>query len=115
VIARIWSARTIEPLNHEYLIHFRASVLPKLRALDGYVGALVFDRSAHDEKKILVITLWRSFEVIREFVGAEDIDAAVVSEEAAALLADFDRQVRHFELLMVDPAEGHLISTGGSS
>ncbi len=30
-------------------------------------------------------------------------------------LVRFDRQVRHFELLMVDPAEGHLISTGGSS
>jgi heme-degrading monooxygenase HmoA len=83
--------------------------VPKLRELEGYVGATVLTRRADREVEILVATLWRSMEAIHQFAGS-DVEAAVVAEEAAALLTEVDRRVRHFEVVSTDQLEGSFIA-----
>ena len=101
MIARLWSARATESRSQDYLQHFRQSVAPELRKLSGYVGSTVLTRSTETDTEILVTTVWRSLEAIREFTGS-DLEMAVVADEAAALLTSYDPRVRHFELALAD-------------
>jgi uncharacterized protein YciI len=96
-ILRRWSARTTEPLLPKYLQHFSQNVLPELRHVNGFLGATVSTRHSGSEAEVLVETSWRSLDCIRNFAGP-DLEAAVVAPEAAALLTDFDRRVRHSEI-----------------
>jgi len=96
-IVRHWSARTTAAQLPKYLEHFSKNVLPELRRVPGYLGANVSLHHSGNETEIFVETTWRSLEAIRTFAG-DDLEAAVVAPEAAALLADFDRRVRHYEI-----------------
>ncbi len=100
-ISRCWSARTTEAQLPKYLEHFSRRVLPELRRVPGYLGATVSLRRFESEVEILVRTTWRSLESIRNFAGP-DLEAAVVADQAAALLTDFDRRVRHYEIVVRD-------------
>ena len=103
MIARLWSARTTPAKSLAYLQHFSSAVLVALRGFDGYVSSTVLTRPSNDATEILVITVWQSFSAIDVFAG-RDREAAVVAPEAAALLTDYDRRVRHYE---VAKADGH--------
>jgi uncharacterized protein YciI/heme-degrading monooxygenase HmoA len=96
-VVRLWSARTSESQLPKYLDYFSKSVLPELRRVNGYLGATVSVRHVGNEAEILVVTSWRSLESIRNFAGP-DLEAAVVASEAAALLTDYDRRVRHYDI-----------------
>jgi hypothetical protein len=52
-------------------------------------------------RQIVVLTFWRSLDAIRGFAGA-DLEGAVVAEEVAGLLTQFDRRVRHYEVAVRD-------------
>jgi heme-degrading monooxygenase HmoA len=101
MIARVWSARAAPDLAPAYAEHLRRQVLPAVRKLDGYAGALLLERPAPDGAEVLVITFWQSADAVRGFAGA-DVEAAVIAEEAAALLDQFDRRVRHYEVAVAD-------------
>lgn len=96
-ILRHWSARTTDAQLRKYIEHFSKNVLPKLRLVNGFLGVTVSIHHSANEAEILVETTWRSLEAISAFAGA-DLEAAVVAPEAAALLTDFDRRVRHTEI-----------------
>jgi uncharacterized protein YciI/heme-degrading monooxygenase HmoA len=100
-ILRRWTARTTESQLPKYLEHFSKSVLPELRRVPGYLGATVSTRRLQDEVEVVVETTWRSLESIRSFAGP-DLEAAVVPDEAAALLTTFDRRVCHSEIALTD-------------
>jgi len=55
-------------------------------------------REMPDGVEVLVITYWDSLASIRSFAG-NDVETAVVADQAAALLNDFDRRVRHYEVV----------------
>ena len=113
MIARLWSARTTPALSSAYLEHFSLRVQPELQKLRGFLGFSVYTRALQEgtfvilsEAKnlsaahcieVLVTTYWDSFAAIDDFAGP-DRESAVVADEAAALLTDFDRRVRHYEL-----------------
>jgi len=101
MIARLWSARTTPAQSQLYLRHFSAVVRPALRRFNGYVSSSLMTRPAEADVEILVITVWQSLAVIDAFSGP-DREAAVVAPEAAALLTDYDRRVRHFEIVSTD-------------
>jgi heme-degrading monooxygenase HmoA len=101
MIARVWSAQTTAAQAPAYARHLRDRVLPELRKLPGYAGATLLERTLADTVEVIVITFWQSAEAIRAFAGA-DAEAAVVAEEAAALLRQFDRRVRHYEVVVED-------------
>ncbi len=100
-ILRRWSARSTEAQWPRYLEHFSKSVLPGLRRVPGYLGATASFRRLENEIEIVVETNWTSLESIRNFAGP-DLEAAVVAGEAAALLTNFDRRVRHSEIAVSD-------------
>jgi heme-degrading monooxygenase HmoA len=60
---------------------------------------MLLQRGIPDGVEILVLTFWRSVDAVREFAGA-DVEKAVVAGEAAALLTEFDRRVRHYEVVV---------------
>lgn len=97
MIARLWSAKTTPALSDAYLQHFEESVRPELQRVDGFLGATVCTRPVPGTVEILVTTYWKSFAAIDAFAGA-DRESAVVAAEAAALLTDYDRGVRHYEV-----------------
>lgn len=101
MIARLWSARTTQAQSRLYLQHFSSGVLPALKKFDGYVSSSVLTRCTENAFEILVMTVWQSFSAIDAFAGP-DREAAVVAPEAAALLTDYDRRVRHFEIAATD-------------
>jgi heme-degrading monooxygenase HmoA len=99
MIARVWSARAARRNAGSYAAHLRDVVLPALEKLPGYQGATLLERPDHDDVEILVITWWRSLDDIRAFAG-ENSGRAVVAAEAARLLQEFDREVRHFDVAL---------------
>jgi heme-degrading monooxygenase HmoA len=101
MIARLWTARTTPDQAPAYAEHLRAQVLPAVRALDGYAGAVLLERAVPGAVEVLVLTFWRSADAIRGFAG-DDVEVAVVAEEASALLTEFDRRVRHYEVALRD-------------
>jgi len=101
MIARFWSARTTPALCDSYLHHFREAVRPELRRVGGFLGATVCTRALTASVEILVTTYWNSFAAVDAFAGA-DREAAVVAAEAAVLLTDFDKRVRHYEVALAE-------------
>ena len=101
MIARLWSARSTKTQSTRYLEHFWQSVVPSLRTFHGYVSSSVLIRSHGEAVEILVTTVWQSLEAIDGFAGS-DRETAVVASEAAALLTDYDRRVRHYEVAQTD-------------
>lgn len=106
MIARIWSAQTTPAHAPAYAAHLQHRVLPELRGLEGYAGALLLEREAPEGVEVLVITWWRSLAAIRNFAGA-DLERAVVADEARAVLKQFDRRVRHYEVVVEDAPKDH--------
>ncbi|HEY1481197.1 MAG TPA: YciI-like protein [Candidatus Acidoferrum sp.] len=106
-IARIWSARATNEKWSQYREHFAKNVLQELRGVAGYLGATLYVRYVGDEREILVETLWRSLDAIHLFAGVE-LETAVVAEEAQKVLTEYDRNVRHYEVVLSDrvPGEG---------
>ncbi|HEV2197625.1 MAG TPA: YciI-like protein [Candidatus Acidoferrum sp.] len=102
-ILRHWSARATEAQLPKYLEHFSNNVLPELRSVSGFLGVTVSVRHGTNEAEIFIETTWRSLEAVRAFAGS-DVEAAVVAPEAAALLIDYDRRVRHTEVAILASA-----------
>jgi heme-degrading monooxygenase HmoA len=101
MIARFWSAKTTPALSDAYLQHFEQAVQPQLHRVDGFLGATVCTRPAPGAVEIVVTTYWESFAAIDAFAAA-DRESAVVAPEAAALLTDFDKRVRHYEVTLAE-------------
>jgi heme-degrading monooxygenase HmoA len=101
MIERVWSARTNKDGAQKYGELFRRVVLPELKAIAGYRGARVLERELNGGIELVVVTRWDSIDAIRIFAG-EELDRAVVHDEAAVLFDDYDRKVRHFGVVLED-------------
>ena len=104
MVVRFWSARSTHVWFPEYLRHFEAHVLPKLRAVEGYLEARVLSQSDGVVVQFIVETLWSSLEAIDRFAGP-DREQAVVADEALHFLTSYDRRVRHYQVDLRDEAE----------
>jgi heme-degrading monooxygenase HmoA len=104
MIVRSWSARASSDGAHAYIAHFNEKVLPQLQRIGGHRGTMLLrSRAGADDVELVVLTFWDSLAAIRAFAG-DDLEAAVVEDDARAVLRDFDTRVRHFELV----AQTHL-------
>ena len=99
MIARYWSARTTADHVQRYAEHLENVVFPGLRKLVGFKDATLLRRDVAGGVEVVVITHWESLAAIRTFAG-NDIETAVVTDEAAAMFTDFDRRVRHYEVVL---------------
>lgn len=101
MIARLWTAVASRQNAAAYRAHFQAGVVPSLRVLDGYVGGWLWTLDEGEDTRIVVVTRWRSLQAIRAFAG-DDIEAAVVAENARRMLLSWDERVRHYTVLVED-------------
>jgi len=100
MIARVWTARAVSHNLEAYKTHFARNVFPELRSIGGFVRAEILTRLVHGEVELIVTTVWTGFEAIEAF-AYPDREAAIVAPEAAALLTDYDRRVRHYEIVLM--------------
>jgi heme-degrading monooxygenase HmoA len=101
VIARLWSAKTTPDRAPQYIDHLKSKVMPDLEKIEGFAGAMLLTRVESDAVEVIVITQWSSLAAIQRFAG-NDLEEAVVADEAAALLTSFDRRVRHYECGLIE-------------
>jgi heme-degrading monooxygenase HmoA len=102
VIVREWRGRAALGQEQAYPRHFHDHVLPGLRKVDGFLGARLLRRKlppgSNGAIEFVVLTRWSSLHAIKAFAG-QDMDKAVVEPGAIAALVDYDREVRHYEML----------------
>jgi heme-degrading monooxygenase HmoA len=111
MVERVWSARAKDRADAAaYAAHFQRVVIPELNAVAGYHGARLLQRDVPAGVEIVVVTTWESLDVVRGFAG-DDIEQAVVHDEAAALFSDYDRTVRHFEIVSDDKSASSKLRT----
>jgi heme-degrading monooxygenase HmoA len=98
MISRMWRATATDAGATRYAQHFRGHVLPTLARVDGYHGAMLLQRASGAGVELLVVSFWRSEEVIRAFAGP-DITRAVVADDARDVLESFEDTVSHFAVI----------------
>jgi heme-degrading monooxygenase HmoA len=98
MILRTWYGRATAANASGYVEHFRTNVVPELRAIAGFRGALLSGDHRDGEVEFFVQTRWESMDAVRAFAG-DDPSRAVVEPEAVAVLSSFDKVVRHYEIL----------------
>ena len=96
----MWRGWAPPPKSEDYPAHFRQTVLPELRASEGFLGAALVRRDDAGLIEFVVTTRWASLDAIRAFAG-ETLDRAVVEPGAVAALERFDETVRHYEVIQV--------------
>jgi heme-degrading monooxygenase HmoA len=99
VIVRTWSARASEAGAADYRDYFASTLLPELRALDGFVGALLLARPVDGLVELTAHTTWESEEAVARFAG-NDVTTAKVEPAALAMLTDSDPAVVHRTVLV---------------
>ena len=95
-VARMWRGWTTPANAKAYEAFLFDTLLPQVKALDGYVSAEVLHRMDGDQIAWVSILKFASMEHIRQFAG-DTPEAAVLEPEALALLSRYDTHVTHFE------------------
>jgi heme-degrading monooxygenase HmoA len=98
MIGRLWHGWTTHENADAYEALLRREVLPGIHRVPGYRGAYLLRRDAGAEVEFVTMTLFESWDAVREFAGA-DFEAAVVPPAARALLARFDARSVHYDVL----------------
>lgn len=98
-IGRMWRGRTKSDQAEGYEAVFRGIVLPELRDVAGCRGAYLLRRDDADGAEFVTLTLFDSLDAVRAFAG-EQYETAVISDEARAVLRDFDATAQHFTIIV---------------
>ena len=98
MIERTWRGVANIDTANRYIEHLKTDTFPKVRNISGNVDAKVLRRDLKTQVEFLVVTTWASIDAIKAFAG-ENIETAVVLEEAQAALSEYDATVKHYELV----------------
>jgi heme-degrading monooxygenase HmoA len=97
MISRHWRGLAKAEFAQAYVEHLQTETFPAIRKLRGFVGAEILRRDVPEGVEFLVVTRWASMDSIRAFAG-DEVDTAVVPAEVDAMMVDYDRIVRHYEV-----------------
>jgi heme-degrading monooxygenase HmoA len=97
VIVRVWRGRVAEANERAYVEHLTRRMFPAFRTIDGFLGGSLLKQRSEHGVDLMVVTRWASMDAIRKFAGP-DVTKAVVEPAAEAILLEFDRVVKHYEL-----------------
>jgi heme-degrading monooxygenase HmoA len=98
VISRQWRGLAYASRAWDYVEHLRKGTFPQLRRIPGFVDASILQRNVDPGVEFLVVTRWASMAAIREFAG-NDAVSAVVPAEVRAMMIEYDKAVRHYEVV----------------
>ena len=99
MISRVWHGWTT-PANadaYESLLKSEVFVGIKTRQIAGYRGIQLLRRNLDDEVEFVTVMWFDTMEAVRAFAG-QDYEAAVVPQQARALLSRFDQRSQHYEV-----------------
>jgi len=98
MIARHWRGLAKAAFADHYVTHLQAETFPAIGALPGFVSASILRRTIAEGVEFLIVTHWESLDAIRAFAG-DDIGVAVVPPSVHDMMVDYDRVVRHYEVV----------------
>ena len=98
MISRRWRGLAKHAFAEAYVEHLQTETFPAIRKLDGFVSASILRRSVPEGTEFLVVTCWSSVESIRAFAGVQ-AETAVVPQKVHDMMIDYDRTVRHYEVI----------------
>jgi heme-degrading monooxygenase HmoA len=96
MIARLWHGYTKPENADAYQQLLIEKILPGIHRVKGYQGCQLLRQNGESEVEFITVTMWDSFDSIREFAG-EDYQHGVVPIEARKLLERFDESSTHYE------------------
>jgi heme-degrading monooxygenase HmoA len=98
MIARIWRGTVRLADKERYHEYMKKTGLEEYRDCKGNRGVTLLRRDLDDRCEFLFLTLWDSYDSIREFAG-DDIHKAVYYPEDEQFLLDRGPKIEHFEVL----------------
>ena len=99
MIARLWHGVTTRENADAYEDLLQSEILPGIHRVEGYKGAYLLRREVPEGAEFVTLTIFDSMDAVRRFAG-DDLEAAVVPEEARKLLTRFDRRSVHYTVLI---------------
>jgi len=98
MIARHWRGLAKRTHADRYVEHLHRETFPTLATMPGFINATILKRSVEQGIEFLIVTHWQSLEAIQQFAG-QDPEVAVVPESVQGMMLDYDRTVRHYEVV----------------
>lgn len=102
MISRHWIGIAKPGEAENYIEHLKADTFPQLSKINGFIEASILKRDVSQGTEFLIVTVWESMDAISRFAGPKT-DAAVVPEIVQAMMVDYDRNVRHYEVAEMFP------------
>ena len=108
-ILREWRAEIRRTNSEDYVSYIRSTGLADYRKTPGNLGALIAVREIDMERvEVITMSLWESWEAIREFAGDPPDRARYYPKDDEYLLTRPEK-VKHYE------AYGELMRVGGTA
>ena len=104
MIARIWKGITRQQDRDTYLDYLNKTGLPDYQSTQGNRGVFVLCRVFDDKAEFTLISLWESWDSIKNFAGPE-CEKAVYYPEDRKLLLELEPHVIHYEVLAAPAIE----------
>ncbi len=98
MISRQWKGIVKEQSHDEYVSFLKNVVLKDASTLSGYCGASIYERELDGAYEFMVATNWVDLASIKAFAG-EDINKAMVPEEAQHMMISYDKTALHYDVL----------------
>ena len=98
MISRQWRGLAHPNRAQDYIKHLRTETFPELRKIPGFLDASILSRPLGPGIEFLIVTRWDSIDSLAKFSGS-DPEAAVVPAKAAAMMLEYDRRAKHFEVV----------------
>lgn len=105
MIARHWRGWTKLQNADAYEALLKNKVLPGLKSIAGYRGGYILRCDAGDESEFVVVNLFDSIDVVRQFAGP-DYNVPVFEPEVKHLLSKFEPVANHYEVRADTVAQG---------
>jgi heme-degrading monooxygenase HmoA len=97
MIARHWRGWTKVGNAEAYETLLKQSVLPGLKAIEGYRGGYVLRYDGLEEAEFVVVNFFDSLDAVKRFAGP-DYAVAVFEPEARRLLSRIEPTATHYEV-----------------
>jgi heme-degrading monooxygenase HmoA len=99
MIARTWHGMTRAADAESYADFLQRTAAPHYGATPGNRGFFMLRRLEGDQAHFLLLTLWDSYDAIRQFAGP-DVEKAHYYPEDKEFLLEFEPHVKHYEVLL---------------
>jgi heme-degrading monooxygenase HmoA len=98
MISRQWRGLAKAGLADAYVEHLQTETFPTICKLPGFISASILRRPVAEGVEFLVVTNWASIAAIHAFAGT-NVEAAVVPQKVRDMMLEYDRVVRHYEVV----------------